>query len=55
MKQFNELRILDKFNKVIESIARGNEPTVRCDPTFSAVTYIRFSFVFLHILIKSLS
>ncbi len=30
------IRILDKSNKAMKLTARGSEPTVRCNPTFSA-------------------
>ncbi len=32
MEQFMKSKILDKSNELIKSIARGSEPTVRCNP-----------------------
>ncbi len=35
MELLTKLRILDKSNELIKSIARGSEPTVRCSPKSS--------------------
>jgi len=32
MEKLMKVIILDKSNELIESIARGSEPTVRCNP-----------------------
>ncbi len=40
MELLTKLRILDKSNELIKSIARGSEPTVRCSPKSSMGTLV---------------